>query len=152
MKQVALLVLFLVWGVTTTFSAEPAPEEDYQIVEGKWFRMAKDGKGSPVRIEQELSQKMAKVKAYDRHGKLILSQQAKFRLQRTDDLNLFIYYDLEILEGPKKGAKQKKPQLCIYRLRGDRLIVVEGMASDDKLPSVVLVWWKMKMPNSTPEI
>lgn len=149
MKQVILLVLFLVSG-TTAFSAEPAPEEDYQRLEGKWYRNAKDNKGAPIRIEKELSKKIATVKAFDRHGKLLHSQQAKFRLQRVDDLNLFIFHDLEVLEGAKKGFKSNKQQPCVYRLRGDKLVVVEGIVNGDKFPSLILVWWKMKesTPNS----
>lgn len=151
MKQVILLVLFLFSGATV-FSAEPAPEEDYQRLEGKWYRNAKDNKGAPVRIEKELSQKIATVKAFDRHGKLIHSQQAKFRLQRVDDLNLFTFYDLEVLEGPKKGLKSKKQQPCVYRLRGDQLVVVEGIVNGDKFPSLILVWWKIKEHATDAEI
>ena len=128
MKQLIVLLMVLV-SVSTVFSAEPAPEEDYRLVEGKWFRNAKDGNGAPLRIVQELSQKVAKVKIYNRDGKLIHSQQAKFKLQRVEDMSLFIYYDVEVLEGPKKGAKSKGPQPCVYRLRGDQLVVVEGIVS-----------------------
>ncbi|MFH1300551.1 MAG: hypothetical protein ABIK07_05785 [Planctomycetota bacterium] len=150
MKQVILFVVVLVWG-TTAFSAEPAPEEDYSLVEGKWMRNTQDGKGAPVRIEQELDQKISKVNVYDRNGKLVHAQQAKYRLQRVDDLKLLIYYELEVLEGAKKGFKSQTVQPCVYRLRGDQLIVVEGMVKGDDFPSQIIVWWKVKKPEAPPE-
>jgi len=150
--KVSILFLMILVSVSTVFSAEPAPEEDYQLLEGKWFRNGKDGSGSPIRIEQEISQRVAKVKIYDRNGKMIHSQQAKFKLQRVEEMNLFVYYEVEVLEGPKKDAKSKRPQPCLYRLRGDQLVVAEGMLNGDKFPSLILVWWKMKQPVSNPAI
>ncbi|MDF1744948.1 MAG: hypothetical protein P1V19_14725 [Gimesia sp.] len=151
MKHLVFILVVLVTG-SSVFSAEPAPEEDYQVLQGKWFRNSKDGKGAPIRIEQEIAQKTTKVKLYNRNGKVLHSQQSKFRLQRGDDLKYFVYYDVEVLEGVKKGAKSKRPQPCVYRLRGDQLIVVEGMVEGDKFPSLMIVWWKMKEPDSLPEI
>ncbi|WP_298864353.1 hypothetical protein [uncultured Gimesia sp.] len=145
MKQLMVFLVILITGSSLS-SAEPAPEEDYQLLQGKWFRNATDGKGAPIRIEQEISQKISKVKIYNRDGKLVHSQQAKFRLQRVDELSLFIYYDIEVLEGPKKGAKSRVSQPCVYRLRGDQLVVVEGIVNGDKFPSLILSWWKIKPP------
>lgn len=150
-KQSILLFMILVSG-STVFSAEPAPEEDYQRVEGKWFRNAKDGKGAPVRIEQELSDRVSKVKIFDRNGKMIHSQQAKFKLQRVDDMNLFVYYEVEVLEGPKKGAKSKRPQPCVYRIKGDQLIAVEGIVNGDRFPVAIISWWRIKEPVDVPSL
>ncbi len=138
-----LLVLTILIPGITLYSAESAPDEDYQKLEGKWVRNYQDGKGAPLRIEQEISNKISKVKIYDRNGKRIYSHQAKFRLQRLDDLNIFTYYDLEILEGPKKGAQQKAPQPCVYRLRGDKFVLVEGIMNGDQRPTLFVVWWKV---------
>tara|TARA_R110002111_G_scaffold262875_1_gene342546 strand:+ start:116060 stop:116515 length:456 start_codon:yes stop_codon:yes gene_type:complete len=151
MKQVILFVMILVSG-TTAFSAEPAPEEDYSLLEGKWMRNIQDGKGAPVRIEQEFAQKTSKVNVYDRNGKLFHAQQAKYRLQRVDELKLLVYYDLEVLEGSKKGLKHQAVQPCVYRLRGDQLIVVEGIVNGDTFPSQMIVWWRIKEPETPPEI
>ena len=151
MKDFIIILIVLSFG-SPVLSVEPAPEEDYQVLQGKWFRNSKDGKGAPIRIEQEISEKIAKVKLYNRDGKMLHSQQAKFRLQRGDDLKYFVYYDVEVLEGAKKGAKSKRPQPCVYRLRGDKLVVVEGIVDGDNFPSLMIVWWKVKDPGSIPEI
>lgn len=150
MKHFVLVLIVLVSG-SQVFSAEPAPDEDYRVLQGKWFRNSKDSQGAPIRIVQEISEKASKVKIYNRHGKMIHSQQSKFRLQRGDDLGYFVYYDIEVLEGPKKGAKSKGPQPCVYRLRGDQLVVVEGMVKGDTFPSVMIIWWKVKEPDVPPE-
>tara|TARA_R110002095_G_scaffold121566_1_gene105763 strand:+ start:12914 stop:13108 length:195 start_codon:yes stop_codon:yes gene_type:complete len=61
MKHIFLFVLILIWG-TSVFSAEPAPEEDDQILEGKWGRNDQDAKGAPLRVEQEISQKISQLR------------------------------------------------------------------------------------------
>lgn len=145
MKQVLLTVVLLFWGATV-FSAEPAPEEDYQILAGKWVRNDQDSKGAPLRVEQEISHKISKLRVYDKNGKLVHAHQAKFRLQRMSDANLFTYFDLEVLEGPNKGKRQKAPRSFVYRVKQNQFIQVEGILNDDKTPLRLLVWWKSKPP------
>jgi len=146
MQQPILLFAILIFG-TTVYSAEPAPEEDYQILQGKWIRSDQDSKGSPLRVEQEISKKISKVTMYDRNGKLLHSHQAQFRLQRMSDVLLFTFFDLEVLEGPNKGRKQKTPVTFVYRVKDNRLIQVEGILNGDKIPPRLLTWWKVKIPS-----
>ncbi|WP_339734503.1 hypothetical protein [uncultured Gimesia sp.] len=151
MKQIVLLAAILFcW--TTAFSAEPAPEEDYQILEGKWVRNDKARNGAPLRVEQEFSGKVTKLHLYDSNGTLIHAHQAKYRLQRMSDANLFTYYDLEVLTGPNKGKIQKAPRSFIYRVKGNQFIQVEGILNDDKTPLLMTVWWKVKPPVPQPDI
>jgi hypothetical protein len=148
MKYFILLSASLIL-CSTTHSAEPAPEEDYQILQGKWVRNDQDSKGSPLRVEQVFSKTISKVSIYDRNGKLLHSHQAKFRLQRMFDVCLFTYFDLEVLEGPNKGRQQKKPVTFVYRVRDSRFIQVEGILKADKTPTRLLIWWKGKPPVPT---
>ncbi|QDT45627.1 hypothetical protein Pan241w_57530 [Gimesia alba] len=151
MKHIILLIAIL-FLATTVYSAEPAPEEDYQVLEGKWVRNDKAGNGAPLRIEQEFSQKVSKLRVYDSNGTLIHAHQAKFRLQRMSDANLFTYYDLEVLVGPNKGKLQKAPRAFIYRVKGNQFIQVEGILNNDRTPLLMTVWWKMKPPAPKPEV
>lgn len=151
MKRIILLSAILLLG-TTAFSAEPAPEEDYRILEGKWTRNDKNGKGAPLRIEQELSENVSKFRVYDASGRVIHAHQAQFRLQRMSDANLFTYFDLEVLVGPNKGKVQKAPRSFIYRVKDNQFIQVEGILKDDKTPLRMTVWWKVKPPAPKPEI
>lgn len=151
MKHTILLAAILLLS-TNVFSAEPAPEEDYQAVEGKWTRNDKDGNGAPLRIEQELSEKVSKFRVYDASGRVIHAHQAKFRLQRMSDANLFTYYDLEVLAGPNKGKLQKAPRSFIYRVKENQFIQVEGVLKDDKTPLMMTVWWKVKPPATKSEV
>jgi len=148
MKQLILLSAILIFG-TIVYSAEPAPEEDYQILEGKWVRNDQDSKGSPLRVEQEISNKISTVSVYDRNGALVHSHQAKFRLQRTSDVSLFTYFDLKVLEGPNKGRQQKTPITFVYRVKDNKFIQVEGIMKGDKTPLRLLTWWKGK-PSGSP--
>ncbi|MCA9016452.1 MAG: hypothetical protein KDA77_14055 [Planctomycetaceae bacterium] len=151
MKYLVLpAVILFCW--TTAFSAEPAPEEDYQLVEGKWVRNDQDGKGAPLRIEQELSDKVSKFRVYDSNGTLVHAHQAKFLLKRMSDANLFTYYDLEVLVGPNKGKLQKAPRSFVYRVKDNQFIQVEGILKDDQTPLLMTVWWKVKPPAPKPEI
>lgn len=151
MKQLIPLSLILLLG-TTVCSAEPAPEEDYQNLEGKWVRNDQDSKGAPLRIEQEISKKTSKLNVYDRNGTLLHSHQAKIRLQRLSDLSLFTYFDLEVLAGPNKGRQQKTPVTFVYRLKGNQFIQVEGILKGDKSRPKILTWWKNKSPVPTPDV
>ncbi|MEQ8634062.1 hypothetical protein [Gimesia maris] len=146
MKSVAGLAVLLVWAAVCT-AAEPAPEEDYELISGIWVRNDHDAKGSPLRVEQELTRDFSKVTVYDRLGRRIHHHQAKYRLQRMDDASLFIYYDLEVLEGPNKGRKSPAPQSFIYRVKDDRFIQVEGILNGDKLSPKLMIWWKNKLVN-----
>ncbi|MFK7777572.1 MAG: hypothetical protein QM501_05565 [Gimesia sp.] len=146
MKQLILLTAIIISG-TTVYSAEPAPEEDYQILQGKWIRSDQNSKGSPLRIEQKFTNKISTVSIYDRNGKLLHSHQAKFRLQRTPDTSLFTFFDLEVLAGPNKGRKQKTPLTYVYRVKDNRFIQVEGILNGDKSPPRLLIWWKVQAPN-----
>lgn len=146
MKRLLLLII-MVW-VAPVSAADPAPEEDLQALQGKWVRQMHDPKAGPVTVEQELTNDLADVKVIDRQGKVIYQHKVKIRLQRVEDVNLLVYYDLEVIEGQKKGFKQKTIQPCIYRLKEDRLFVVEGMVNGDAFPPQILVWWKVKPPET----
>lgn len=145
MHRFIVIPVILIFG-TSADSAEPAPEEDYQILQGKWIRSDQDAKGSPIRVEQEISKTISKLSLYDRNGKLLHSHRAKFRLQRMSDILLFTYFDLEVLEGPNKGRKQKTPVTFVYRVKDNRFIQVEGILNGDKTPPRLLIWWKGKIP------
>lgn len=151
MKHIVLLIAILLIA-TTVYSREPAPEEDYQVLEGKWVRNEQAGNGAPLRIEQELSQKVSKLRVFDSNGTLIHAHQAKFGLQRMSDANLFTYYDLEVLVGPNKGKIQKAPRSFIYRVKQNQFIQVEGVLHEDKTPLRMTVWWKVIPPVPKPEI
>tara|TARA_R110002111_G_scaffold117466_2_gene179471 strand:- start:41705 stop:42160 length:456 start_codon:yes stop_codon:yes gene_type:complete len=151
MKHVVLFVVILILG-TPVFSAEPAPEEDYQILEGRWVRNDQDAKGSPLRVEQEISQKISKLRVFDKNGKLVHAHQAPFRLQRMSDANLFTYFDLEVLDGPNKGRQQKAPQSFVYRIKEGQFIQVEGILNGEKTPPRLLIWWKVKPPVAAQDI
>ena len=145
------IVLVLLTGATAT-AAEPAPEEDYQILEGKWVRSFHDVNLGPLRVENEMKSNLSIINIYDRNQNVTYSHRVKYRLQRVDDIKLLIYYDLEVLKGPKKGLKQNTLQPCIYRLRGDQLVVAEGMIEGDNFPSLIIVWWKVNPADPEPGI
>ncbi|WP_339729497.1 hypothetical protein [uncultured Gimesia sp.] len=145
MKRLLLLLIIVGWSSHLS-AADPAPEEDLQSLQGKWVRQMHDKRAGPVTVEQELTKDHADVKVIDRQGNVIYRHKVKFRLQRLEDVNLLVYYDLEVLEGHKKGFKQKTIQPCIYRLKGDRLYVAEGLVNGDSFPPQILVWWKVKPP------
>lgn len=147
MRQLLLILIIVVWNGPLV-AADPAPEEDMQSLQGKWMRQMHDRKAGPVTVEKELTKGQADVKIIDRQGTVIYRHKVKFRLQRLEDVNLLVYYDLEVLEGHKKGLKQKTIQPCIYRLKGDRLYVAEGLVKGDSFPPQILVWWKVK-PSAT---
>ncbi|QDT21608.1 hypothetical protein [Gimesia chilikensis] len=129
-------------------AADPAPQEDYDALQGKWIRQTQDAKAGPVTIEQEVFPKHIVVKLTDRNGELIYQHNVKYRLQRLEDVRLLVFYDLEVLVGQRKGFKQKTQQPCIYRLKGDRLFVAEGLVQEDNFPPLILVWWKIKPPQT----
>ncbi|QDT94901.1 hypothetical protein [Gimesia aquarii] len=151
MKQLLLIIIILTSG-SKVYSAEPAPEEDYQKLEGIWSRNDQDSKGGPLRVEQELKQKISTLRVYDRNGKLIHSHQAKFQLQRMTDVNVFTYYDLQVLEGPNKGKQLKTPQSFVYRVRDAQFIQAEGLLRNDKRPLKTLIWWKKKLPEPPQDV
>ncbi|QDT94217.1 hypothetical protein [Gimesia algae] len=148
MKSVAGLAVILLWTAVST-AAEPAPEEDYAAIAGIWVRNDQDAKGSPLRVEQELTRQLSKVTVYDRLGRRVHQHQAKYRLQRMSDARLFIYYDLEVVEGPNKGRKSPAPQSFVYRIKDDRFIQVEGILNSDQQSPRLLIWWKNK-PAASP--
>ena len=143
-----LLLLVVIAGSGPLFAAEPAPEEDLQALQGKWVRQMHDSKAGPVTVQKEITDDLSLVQIVDRQGKVIYRHKVKIRLQRLEDVNLLIYYDLEILIGKRKGLKQKTMQPCIYRLKNDQLIVVEGLVNGDKFPPQLLIWWKVKPPKT----
>lgn len=147
MKQLMLILIIMVWGAPVS-AAEPAPEEDLQALQGKWVRQMHDSKAGPVTVEKEVTDDLSLVQIVDRQGNVIYRHKVKIRLQRLEDVNLLVYYDLEILIGKRKGLKQKTAQPCIYRLKKDQLIVVEGLINGDKFPPKLLIWWKVKPPKT----
>lgn len=145
MKHCILMVAILISGSTVCF-AEPAPEEDYQNLEGIWSRNEQDPKGAPIRVEQEIKQKTSTLRIYDRNRQLIHSHQAKIQLQRLSDVNVFTFYDLKVLEGPNKGKQQKAPQSFVYCVKDTQFVQAEGLLRNDKKPLRTIIWWKLKSP------
>lgn len=151
LRNLVIAALLLLAG-SSAVAAEPAPEEDYQALEGKWIRSFHDSNLGPLRVENEMKSNISNINIYDRSGNLTYSHRVYYRLQRVEDMKLLVYYDLEVLKGPKKGLKQNNLQPCIYRLRGDQLVVAEGMVEGDNFPSLIIVWWKVKPADLEPSI
>lgn len=147
MKRLLLILIVVSWpGILP--AAEPAPEEDLKALQGKWVRQMHDSKAGPVTVEMQINDDLAHVQIVDRQGQVLYRHKVKLRLQRLEDVNLLIYYDLEVLVGDRKGLKQKSVQPCIYRLKGNQLIVVEGLVNGDEFPPQLLIWWKVKPPKT----
>lgn len=141
MKFTRILLLFFVL-ITPALAAEPAPEEDYRSVAGKWTRNDTAGTGAPLQVEQEIIGKKSIVRVFDLNGKLVHEHQAQFRLQRMEEVNVFIYFDLEVTAGPNKGKRQPQPRSFAYRIRNNQFIQIEGLLKNDPSQPRFLIWWK----------
>ncbi|QDV21510.1 hypothetical protein Pan153_62000 [Gimesia panareensis] len=145
MKRMQIVFLLLLL-VSPTLAAEPAPEEDYRAVAGKWTRNDQTSNGSPLQVEQEISSKKSIVRVFDLNGKLVHEHQARFQLQRMEQVNVFIYFDLEVTAGPNKGKRQPQPRSFAYRIRNNQFIQIEGLLKEDPSPARFLIWWKKTPP------
>lgn len=145
MKLLRILPLILMLA-SPLLGAEPAPVDDYQAVAGKWVRNDQAGNGSPLQVEQEIIGKKSIVRVFDLNGKLIHEHQAQFRLQRMEEVNVFVYFDLEVTAGPNKGKRQPQPRSFAYRIRKNQFIQVEGLLREDPSPARMLIWLKKTPP------
>jgi hypothetical protein len=81
---------------------------------------------------------------YYKGDELVRSHTVDFELKRAEPVMVFTYRNLTVTAGPGKGAIEKRPISCLYRINGDKLYIVFGLMEGDEMPFNVEVFERVK--------
>jgi hypothetical protein len=118
-----------------------ATERDLAALRGKWEMTVRTRDGT-IRSVQTIDGTTSTVDRYGGRGELIQSHTAHFKLNITDQVRVFTYFDLEVTAGSRKGVKFKGPLSFIYVLERDTWVEARGLLVDQEDGEPRLVVWK----------
>ena len=141
MLRHVLTVLFLCFGVLAgTGRAQDKPAS----IEGKWETNGKDADGKLVRIVKEHKGGQTTRTVYDDKGEIVLQHKSQYELRKTDKVQVFTYFNLEVTAGPGKGQRFAGPGAYLYRIEGDSFYEVQGALLEDKGSPRIVVWKRVQ--------
>jgi hypothetical protein len=133
----------LISGAALPAADEPsdAVRRDLAELRGKW-EMTVRTKDGILRSVQTIDGTASTVDRYDARNELLESHTAKFKLQITDQIRVFTYFDLEVTAGPRKGLGFKGPLSFIYTLDRDSFVEARGLLANQEDGEPRLLVWK----------
>ena len=123
--------------------AESAPPEDLKIVQGMWEREEPaDSPASYRRATKDVKGNKETVSYYDGKGQLVRRHKVDFTLSRMGDVKVFTYTQMEVTDGPQKGAKMPGPVSYVYWANDKFFREAWGFLPGQEAPPALLYVWK----------
>jgi hypothetical protein len=120
--------------------ADQASKANLALVQGKWERKPA---GNEVRLAvKEIDGTTETVTFYGQGDKILRKHRVEFRLDRKGPVNVFTYFNGEILDGENKGEKfPTNPESYIYRVDKKEFVEVSGLlAGQEEYTPSLLTW------------
>jgi uncharacterized protein (TIGR03067 family) len=127
----------------TAPAAEPSPADDLKTVQGLWERdEPSDTQASYRRATKHIQGNKETVSYYDANGGLVRRHKVDFALSRMGDVKVFTYTQMEVTDGPQKGAKMPGPVSYVYWANDKYFREAWGFLPGQESPPAVLYVWK----------
>ena len=120
---------------------DEALKEELAKLQGKW-EMTLKVRGRTVRSVKVIEGNKTVLTRYDENGTLFWAHRSEFKLEITDRVKIFTFFNLEVTAGPQKGGKSKKPVSYIYAVDEDTWAEAMGLLIDQKDNELHLRIWK----------
>jgi hypothetical protein len=139
-KVLAALVVML----AAAPAAPAADGEELSRLQGRWQRRATDERGKALVIVKEIKGTKERLTSFSEDGEVVYAHTVDFRLEKTDKVRVFTYFNCEIVGGPHKGDKFKGSSY-IYTVDDQTLSEVWGFLIDvDAGSPRILSWTRVK--------
>lgn len=126
-----------------TSTASEAENDDLAAVQGKWVRTVETDRGT-FKIVKEHKGNQTTLTVTDSDGQIVEEKKSEFRLERTDTVRIFTFFNNEFTAGPNKGRTDNAPQSYIYRVTGDTFVEVRGLMIGDDDRLAAFTWERLK--------
>src|SRR4051812_145235 len=120
------LAVMVVLGCLATSQGVSRAEDLAADVEGKWER-TQELDGRTFRHVKEHKGGKTRYKVLDDKGGVIQDRTSDYVVQALGPAKLFVYSNLEVIDGENKGEKADGPFAYIYRVEGDTFYEVQGI-------------------------
>jgi len=135
----AVVLLLTSFIPPTAVTAQDNAEGNLQALQGRWIRAVKT-KNIEYKIVKVHTGYKTTVTVLGPDGKIVTAKESEFRLESTDRVKVFTFFNNRILVGPNKGQIDKKEKSYIYRIEGDRFIEAQGLLTDDRGKPFMIIW------------
>ncbi len=113
--------------------------EELAKVRGKWARTVRTDSGTYKAVKEHKGNKTT-VTWSDSEGNVLAAKKSEFRLEQTDEVRIFTFFNSVATAGPQKGQTNEAPISHIYRVTGDTFVEVKGLPIGDESEPVALTW------------
>jgi uncharacterized protein (TIGR03067 family) len=119
--------------------------KDLRTVQGLWEREEPaDSKASYRRATKDVRGNKETVTYYNAKGEIVRRHKVDFDVSRTGDVKIFTYTQMEVTDGPQKGAKMPGPVSYIYWANDKYFREAWGfLPGQDTPPALLYVWRKV---------
>ncbi|MEW4490815.1 hypothetical protein AB1L42_22225 [Thalassoglobus sp. JC818] len=128
---------------TANATADKAAADDLAAIQGKWVRTVETNRGT-FQILKVHNGNTTTLTITDSNGRVIEEKKSEFRLERTDNVHIFTFFNNAFTAGPSKGRSDNAPQSYIYRVTNDSFIEVRGIMIGDNSPLSAFTWKRLK--------
>jgi hypothetical protein len=143
LSAIAAILISLAATADVASANEDADAEQIKEVQGKWTRRQATPNG-PVRVVKEHKGRRTVVTAYDDKENVIYAHESEFKIEPTEKVRIFTFFDRVITAGPNAGSKIAAPLSFVYRIHDDRFIEVHGLLESEATAPAMIIWERVK--------
>ena len=127
----------------TSKASEATAAEELARVQGKWVRTIETENGTFKAVKEHKGNKTT-VTFLDPEDNVVAAKRSEFRLEKTDKVRIFTFFNNVITAGPQKGQTDESQTSYIYRITGDTFFEVNGLLIGDDSDPVAFSWERVK--------
>lgn len=117
--------------------AEASDMAELAAIQGKWVRTVRNDIGTFKFVKEHVGNSTT-VTIFDADGNVVAAKKSEFRLEKTDKVRIFTFFNNVFTAGPQAGQTSKEPQSYIYRVTDGTFVEVIGLlVGDDQVPTVI---------------
>ena len=118
--------------------------KDIALMQGQWEMTVNTANG-PVRTVKEIEGNKTYLRRYDANDALLWGHRSEFKVSIAGGVKIFTFSNVEVTDGPQKGAVSNRSHSYIYRIEDDVFVEAVGLLADPPQPAPeIRIWRRVK--------
>lgn len=110
-------------------------------LQGKW-ELTRRVRNRTLRSVKVVEGNRTRLTRFDENGAIYWAHTSNFKIEITEKVRVFTFFNLEVTAGPNKGSKSKESSSYIFRVDDSDLVEAHGLLVGEEETAPRIVIWK----------
>lgn len=129
--------------VSISEKSSKVTDEELAKVQGKWYRNVETKRGK-FKIIKDHKGNLTTLTVLDANSRIVEEKQSEFRLEITDKVRVFTFFNNVFTSGPNKGRIEDEAKSYIYRISDHTFVEIRGMLVNVDEPAGAFTWRRLE--------